>query len=96
MLELRPNCENCNKNLPPNSTEAMICTYECTFCQDCVENVLQNVCPNCSGGFEKRPVRPKGQLVKNPPSTMVILKPINDVNFQPVLEHSKNIPPHQR
>src|SRR5262245_35907365 len=58
MLELRPTCENCGKLLLPNSTEAMICTYECTFCRDCVENVLSNVCPNCGGGFERRPVRP--------------------------------------
>lgn len=58
MLELRPNCELCDKDLPPDSTKACICTYECTFCADCVETVLFNVCPNCGGGFEKRPVRP--------------------------------------
>ena len=51
MLELRPTCENCNKALPPNSLEARICTYECTFCATCVENALENVCPNCGGGF---------------------------------------------
>jgi len=58
MLDLRPNCEYCDKDLPPTSTEAMICTYECTFCRDCVETVLHNVCPNCGGGFERRPIRP--------------------------------------
>jgi hypothetical protein len=58
MLELRPNCELCDKDLPPNSTEACICTYECTFCSSCVENVLKNVCPNCGGGFTNRPIRP--------------------------------------
>lgn len=58
MLELRPNCECCDKDLPPSSTEACICTYECTFCVDCVENVLHNVCPNCGGGFVPRPIRP--------------------------------------
>lgn len=58
MLELRPTCENCRKSLPPDSTEAMICTYECTFCRDCVETVLSNVCPNCGGGFVPRPIRP--------------------------------------
>ncbi|MGI9351931.1 MAG: DUF1272 domain-containing protein [Rhizobiaceae bacterium] len=58
-LEIRPNCECCDKDLPPESTEAMICTYECTFCRNCVEEVLQNVCPNCGGGFENRPIRPK-------------------------------------
>ena len=59
MLELRPNCEYCDRDLPPNSIEAMICTYECTFCSRCVEEKLQNVCPNCGGGFERRPVRPR-------------------------------------
>src|SRR5882762_25027 len=59
MLELRPSCENCDIALPPDSTEAMICTFECTFCRSCVENILGNVCPNCGGGFCARPVRPK-------------------------------------
>ncbi|WP_444918362.1 DUF1272 domain-containing protein [Microbulbifer sp. EKSA008] len=59
MLELRPNCENCDKDLPPNSEEAMICTYECTFCQPCVETLLSNVCPNCGGNFCPRPIRPQ-------------------------------------
>ena len=59
MLALRPTCENCNKALPPQSTEAMICTYECTFCKTCVDDILDNVCPNCSGGFCPRPIRPK-------------------------------------
>ena len=58
MLEIRPNCECCDKDLPPDSTEAMICTYECTFCRPCVNDVLDNVCPNCGGGFAPRPVRP--------------------------------------
>ena len=58
MLELRPNCEYCDRDLPPNSPEARICTYECTYCADCAENKLHNVCPNCGGGFAPRPVRP--------------------------------------
>lgn len=58
MLEIRPNCECCDKDLPPQSTQAYICTYECTFCNNCVTNVLFNVCPNCGGGFTKRPIRP--------------------------------------
>ena len=58
MLELRPNCEYCDRDLPPASTEARICTYECTFCAGCVDSVLHNVCPNCGGGFVPRPVRP--------------------------------------
>jgi len=58
MLELRPNCELCDIDLPPSSTDARICTYECTFCTSCVETVLENVCPNCGGGFVARPIRP--------------------------------------
>ena len=58
MLELRPNCECCDCDLPPEAADAMICTYECTFCADCVNNVLSNVCPNCGGGFVPRPIRP--------------------------------------
>lgn len=75
MLEIRPNCEYCDKDLPPTSEEARICTYECTFCTDCVENALQNVCPNCGGGFVPRPIRPKlarrngVSLVDQPAST---------------------------
>ena len=57
MLELRPICENCACDLPPESTEARICSFECTFCRTCVEEVLANVCPNCGGGFAPRPVR---------------------------------------
>jgi hypothetical protein len=59
MLEIRPNCECCDKDLLPDSIGAMICTYECTFCKKCVEDILENVCPNCGGGFTPRPIRPK-------------------------------------
>lgn len=65
MLKLHPACEHCNKQLPPNSTDAMICSYECTFCQSCVESVLYNVCPNCGGGFSLRPIRPAHNLINN-------------------------------
>ena len=58
MLELRPNCEYCDKDLPPTAVEARICSYECTFCATCVDTVLFNVCPNCGGGFVPRPIRP--------------------------------------
>jgi hypothetical protein len=58
MLELRPNCELCDVDLPPQSPDARICTYECTFCSSCVEDVLHDVCPNCGGGFQQRPIRP--------------------------------------
>jgi hypothetical protein len=58
MLQLRPNCEACDRDLPPASPDARICSYECTFCADCVETLLHNVCPNCGGGFVPRPIRP--------------------------------------
>lgn len=58
MLEIRPNCQQCDRDLPPDSSVAVICSFECTFCSDCAERVLLNVCPNCGGGFEARPVRP--------------------------------------
>lgn len=58
MLELRPNCEMCDCDLPPDTPNARICSYECTFCADCVETTLHNVCPNCGGGFVPRPIRP--------------------------------------
>ncbi len=60
MLELRPNCEYCDVDLPPEATNARICSYECTFCANCVEAVLHDVCPNCGGGFSARPIRPAG------------------------------------
>ena len=74
MLELRPNCECCDKDLPPDSTEAVICTYECTFCKACAESVLHNICPNCGGNFVNRPIRPREMLVKHPASTTRVLK----------------------
>jgi hypothetical protein len=75
MLELRPNCECCDKDLPPGSAEARICTYECTFCADCTETKLEGVCPNCGGNLVARPIRPPGKLFKDPASTRRILKP---------------------
>ena len=77
MLEIRPTCEHCNKQLAYDSEEAMICTFECTFCTECVEEILQEVCPNCGGGFEKRPIRPTHLLEKYPVSTKVVHKPID-------------------
>jgi len=70
MLELRPNCEGCDKDLPPAAEDAMICTFECTFCRDCVETMLAGRCPNCGGGF-----RPAALLEKYPPSATRVFKP---------------------
>ena len=71
-LELRPNCEYCDRDLPANSALARICSYECTFCADCVENTLYNVCPNCGGGFVPRPIRPTTEWR---PGVSVMLQP---------------------
>ena len=69
MLELRPNCECCDKGLPPNSKEAMICSFECTFCRGCVEEKLKGRCPNCGGNFVARPIRSAESLFKKPAAT---------------------------
>jgi hypothetical protein len=74
MLELRPNCELCDRELPADSTEACVCTLECTFCSDCVHRRLGGVCPNCGGNFQPRPIRPAAMLIKYPASTKRVVK----------------------
>jgi hypothetical protein len=74
MLELRPNCECCDSDLPPESRDAVICTFECTFCTDCAETKLGGICPNCGGDLVRRPIRPADKLAKYPASTKRILK----------------------
>jgi hypothetical protein len=69
MLMLRPNCECCDRDLPPESVEARICTFECTFCADCADHRLNGICPNCKGELVRRPVRPSTMLAKHPAST---------------------------
>jgi hypothetical protein len=102
MLELRPTCEHCNKALPPAALDARICTYECTFCADCVEHVLFNVCPNCGGGFVPRPIRPvnhwKGDnyLGKDPAGTQVRHRPVDPVVHAQFSAMLKTIPPDRR
>ncbi|GAA4278835.1 DUF1272 domain-containing protein [Aquimarina mytili] len=101
MLEIRPTCEHCNKKLPNDSDEAMICSYECTFCKNCVDTFLHNVCPNCGGGFEKRPVRPTNCLTgncveKHPVGTRTVYKPVDKDKFKQVLYTFKDIEPNKR
>jgi len=102
MLELRPTCENCNKALPPDSPEARICTYECTFCETCVDLVLGNVCSNCGGGFVPRPISPsknsKGDnfLGKDPASTRVKHRPVDPATHALFSAAIKTIPPEKR
>ena len=102
MLELRPTCEHCNKALPPASNEARICSFECTFCADCVDAVLANVCPNCGGGFVPRPVRPardwKGgnNLGKYPASTRPKHRPVDAVAHAAYAAAITRLPPEER
>ncbi|EWT01420.1 hypothetical protein N865_10470 [Intrasporangium oryzae NRRL B-24470] len=74
MLELRPSCECCDTDLPPDSTEAMICTFECTWCARCVEVCLGGTCPNCGGDLQRRPIRPAAQLDAHPASTRRVVQ----------------------
>jgi hypothetical protein len=101
-LQLRPNCEYCDIDLPPNSETARICSYECTFCADCVETKLHNVCPNCGGGFVARPIRPsqewrKGESLRdNPPSSQRVNLRFTVEEVTALSERVRHIPPAQR
>ena len=75
MLILKPNCECCDADLPADSANARICTFECTFCAECTEVRLKGVCPNCGGGLVARPIRPAAMLAKFPASTARVTKP---------------------
>jgi len=75
MLQLRPNCECCNRDLPPESVEARICSFECTFCASCADTVLDGKCPNCGGELVARPRRPGSKLAEYPASAERVFKP---------------------
>jgi hypothetical protein len=96
VLELRPSCELCDRDLPPDSTEAMICSFECTFCAACVRDTLHNVCPNCGGGFASRPIRPKAALARRPASTERVRHPIDADRHGAFLARYRDVPPPQR
>lgn len=102
MLELKPNCERCDKDLPAESTVAMICSFECTFCVSCVTDYLSNVCPNCGGGFAPRPVRPKVarrdgvSLAQRPASTFRVHTKYNDDELRDFAAGIKHIAPENR
>lgn len=74
MLELRPGCECCDKDLPPDTTDARICSFECTFCTACAVGLLNDRCPNCGGELVARPSRPPEKLINNPAGTVRVLK----------------------
>ena len=102
MLEIRLNCEHCDQELKPDSTDAMMCSFECTFCKNCVESLLNNVCPNCGGGFYQRPVRPaknwKGDnyLGAYPPTQRRFFKPVNSAQHQKFSAEISLIKPEKR
>lgn len=100
-LELRPNCEGCDRDLPPHAVDARICTFECTFCADCVGK-LSNVCPNCGGGFAPRPIRPATEwraglsVSKRPPASQRVHLSYSWDDLAAHIARIKDIPPEQR
>jgi len=101
-LQLRPNCEYCDRDLPPDSPLARICSYECTFCADCVETRLGDVCPNCGGGFAPRPIRPAGEwrpgvsLARQPASTTRVRLSYSVEDIAELSRRLRDIPPRER
>ncbi len=104
MLDLRPNCEFCDKDLDPHAADAMICSYECTYCADCVHQVLRDVCPKCGGNFTPRPMRPKKAwrqefklgLLHNPASTHRVHNKFSRDNIDAHVQRIKHISPQDR
>src|SRR3954447_6592759 len=101
-LEVRPNCERCDIDLPPESSAARICSYECTFCATCVDTVLFDVCPNCGGGFMPRPIRPVHEwrpdlsLAKRPASTVRHHLSYSPEEIASLTQQLRATPPAQR
>ena len=101
-LELRPNCELCDADLPADSAAARICSYECTYCAGCVDAVLHNVCPNCGGGFEPRPIRPKTEwrpglsLAKRPASLKRMRVAYALADIEALSQRLRGTPPTER
>ena len=102
MLELRPNCELCDRDLPPDAADARICSYECTFCASCAEDVLHDVCPNCGGGLQPRPIRPSqawregAGLVHDPAGTRRRHTPYDRAAIEAFTATLRDVPPEER
>lgn len=102
MLILKPNCECCYTSLPANSLQAYICSYECTFCKDCVEGILQGVCPNCGGDVQRRPIRPAKAyrpglgLEHHSASEEQVTGQLSEQEIAAFVDNIKHIPAHQR
>ena len=101
-LELRPNCELCDRELPPHSLHARICTFECTFCAECVDSKLKNVCPNCGGGFTARPIRPVRAwrpglcVATRPPSQKRVHTAYSIAEIDTFSAKVRDVPPEER
>lgn len=102
MLELRQCCEHCGVDLPPHSTDARICSFECTFCAACAEGLLDNICPNCGGNFCPRPIRPAmawlgdNSLQQHPPVETKLHRPVDLRRHAALVERLGQLPPHKR
>lgn len=96
MLDIRPNCEHCNKDLPNTATDAMICSFECTYCKECALEIFENVCPTCSGNFVERPIRPQKEIEKYPASSKHVFKPKDLEKAKRNSDQFKNITPEKR
>lgn len=102
MLILKPNCECCNASLPANSSQAYICTYECTFCEDCLTGILQGVCLNCGGDLQKRPIRPAKAyrpglgLQHHSASEEKVIGRLSEQEITTFVDKIKHIPVYQR
>ena len=102
MLKLHPNCEGCDVDLPSTSADARICSYECTFCASCVEQLLKNVCPNCGGGFVPRPIRPGMarrpgvSIAQQPASTLRVHTKYTEAEIREFAGHAEKVPPSDR
>ena len=96
MLAIRPNCEHCGKNLTYNDKDAMICSFECTYCKVCALELFENVCPSCGGNFVPRPIRPTAMLDKYPASKERVYKPKDTALINKMSDRYKNIEPEKR
>jgi len=96
MLDVRPCCEHCDKDLPNTATDAMICSFECTYCRVCAFEVFKNVCPSCGGNFERRPIRPIKHLTKYPASTTKVYEPKDLKKAEKLILKLQHVAPEER
>ena len=75
MLEIRPNCECCDRDLAFDDPDVFICSFECTWCAECVASFANATCPNCGGNLTNRPIRPAASIANNPVSTTRVVSP---------------------